>query len=79
MSWKKPMSDKILVPAPREKFVIIIDEYDTPIQQGHHCNFYPEIVNFMRNPSYCAVTVSDRSQDRVTAYIEGQREKGKRK
>ena len=29
--------------------IIIIDEYDTPIQQGHHCNFYPEIVNFMRN------------------------------
>ena len=29
--------------------VIIIDEYDTPIQQGHTCNFYPEIVNFMRN------------------------------
>lgn len=29
--------------------IIIIDEYDTPIQQGHNCNFYPEIVNFMRN------------------------------
>lgn len=29
--------------------IIIIDEYDTPIQQGHSCNFYPEIVNFMRN------------------------------
>lgn len=29
--------------------IIIIDEYDTPIQQGHPCNFYPEIVNFMRN------------------------------
>lgn len=29
--------------------IIIIDEYDTPIQQGHTCNFYPEIVNFMRN------------------------------
>ncbi len=28
--------------------IIIIDEYDTPIQQGHTCNFYPEIVNFMR-------------------------------
>lgn len=27
--------------------IIIIDEYDTPIQQGHTCNFYPEIVNFM--------------------------------
>lgn len=29
--------------------IIIIDEYDTPIQQGHNCNFYTEIVNFMRN------------------------------
>ena len=29
--------------------IIIIDEYDTPIKQGHTCNFYPEIVNFMRN------------------------------
>lgn len=29
--------------------IIIIDEYDTPIQQGHTCNLYPEIVNFMRN------------------------------
>lgn len=29
--------------------IIIIDEYDTPIQQGHTCNFYPDIVNFMRN------------------------------
>ena len=29
--------------------IIIIDEYDTPIQQGHSCNFYPEIVNFMCN------------------------------
>lgn len=29
--------------------VIIIDEYDTPIQQGHICDFYNEIVDFMRN------------------------------
>ena len=29
--------------------IIIIDEYDTPIQQGHSCNFYSEIVDFMRN------------------------------
>lgn len=29
--------------------IIIIDEYDTPIQQGHTCNFYSEIVNFMRS------------------------------
>lgn len=32
-----------------EKAIIIIDEYDTPIQQGHVCDFYAEIVNFMRN------------------------------
>ena len=29
--------------------VIIIYEYDTPIQQGHLCDFYNDIVNFMRN------------------------------
>ena len=29
--------------------IIIIDEYDTPIQQGHLCDFYNDIVNFMRN------------------------------
>ena len=29
--------------------VIIIDEYDTPIQQGHSGSFYAEIINFMRN------------------------------
>lgn len=29
--------------------IIIIDEYDTPIQQGYSCSFYPEIVSFMRN------------------------------
>ena len=33
----------------QEKAVIIIDEYDTPIQQGHVCGFYSDIVNFMRN------------------------------
>ena len=33
----------------RRECIIIIDEYDAPIQQGHTCNFYPEIVNFMRN------------------------------
>ncbi len=27
------------------------------------------------NPSYCAVTVSDRSREQVSAYIEGQKEK----
>ena len=29
--------------------VIIIDECDTSIQQGHLCDFYNEIVDFMRN------------------------------
>lgn len=29
--------------------IIIIDEYDTPIQQGYSCSYYLEIVSFMRN------------------------------
>ena len=29
--------------------IIIIDEYDTPIQQGHAKGFYDEVVSFMRN------------------------------
>ncbi len=29
--------------------IIIIDEYDTPIQQGHTKNFYDKIIAFMRN------------------------------
>lgn len=29
--------------------VIIIDEYDTPIQQGHTKNFYDKVIAFMRN------------------------------
>jgi len=29
--------------------IIIIDEYDTPIQQGHICGFYDKVVGFMRN------------------------------
>ena len=31
------------------------------------------------NLSYCAVTVSERSREQVSAYIEGQKEKEKRK
>ncbi len=31
------------------KAVIIIDEYDTPIQQGHVKNFYDDVILFMRN------------------------------
>lgn len=29
--------------------IIIIDEYDTPIQQGHIKGFYDEVISFMRN------------------------------
>ena len=29
--------------------VIIVDEYDTPIQEGYSRNFYNEIIGFMRN------------------------------
>ena len=29
--------------------VIIIDEYDTPIQEGYSKDFYYEIIGFMRN------------------------------
>ena len=29
--------------------VIIIDEYDTPIQEGHSADYYDKIINFMRN------------------------------
>ncbi len=29
--------------------IIMIDEYDTPIQQGHTKNFYEKIIEFMRN------------------------------
>lgn len=32
-----------------KKCIIIIDEYDTPIQQGYNCDFYENIVTFMRN------------------------------
>lgn len=31
------------------KVVILIDEYDTPIQQGHSRNFYDDVILFMRN------------------------------
>lgn len=33
----------------KEPAVIIIDEYDTPIQQGHLKGFYEPVVSFMRN------------------------------
>ena len=31
-----------------EKVIIIIDEYDTPIQQAYSCGFYSDAVNFIR-------------------------------
>lgn len=31
------------------KTIIIIDEYDTPIEQGNNSGFYADIINFMRN------------------------------
>lgn len=33
----------------KECIIIIIDEYDTPIQQGHICDFYLKTINFMCN------------------------------
>ena len=33
----------------QEKAIILIDEYDTPIQQGHFAGFYDEVITFMRN------------------------------
>ena len=33
----------------KSKVIILIDEYDTPIQQGHSHNFYEEVITFMRN------------------------------
>lgn len=32
-----------------EKVVVLIDEYDTPIQQGHSHGFYNDVITFMRN------------------------------
>ena len=31
------------------KVIILIDEYDTPIQQGYSRGFYKEVISFMRN------------------------------
>lgn len=31
------------------KAIVLIDEYDTPIQQGHSRDFYNEVITFMRN------------------------------
>lgn len=32
-----------------EKAIILIDEYDTPIQQGYHKGFYEKVISFMKN------------------------------
>ena len=45
---------------------------------------HPELKNelwggHLWNPSYCAITVSDRSREQVLAYIEGQKGKEKKK
>ncbi len=32
-----------------KKVIVLIDEYDTPIQQGYSKGFYQEIISFMRN------------------------------
>lgn len=38
--------------------IIIIDEYDTPIQEGHTKDFYDEIISFMRtfSPEHLKIT-----------------------
>lgn len=33
----------------KKEAIIIIDEYDTPIQQGHTEGFYKDVIEFMRN------------------------------
>lgn len=33
----------------RQKVIILIDEYDTPLQQGCACGFYDDVFSFMRN------------------------------
>ncbi len=40
---------KMLAAHYRKAPIIIIDEYDTPIQEGHSGDFYNEIIGFMRN------------------------------
>ncbi len=33
----------------KSRVVVIIDEYDTPIQEGYSNNYYDEVISFMRN------------------------------
>ncbi len=39
----------ILSAAYKSRIIVIIDEYDTPIQQGYSNGYYEEIIDFMRN------------------------------
>jgi hypothetical protein len=32
-----------------ERAVILIDEYDAPVHEGYHRDYYEEVINFMRN------------------------------
>lgn len=43
------MLTKMLYEHHGEKPIVIIDEYDTPIQQGYSEGFYDEVILFMRN------------------------------
>lgn len=43
----------------RKKVIIIIDEYDTPIQQGYVNGYYENIVGFMRNLLSAALKDND--------------------
>lgn len=39
----------MLADAYRNRVIVIIDEYDTPIQQGYSNGYYDEVIGFMRN------------------------------
>ncbi len=39
----------ILSAAYSSRVIVIIDEYDTPIEQGYGCGYYNEVISFMRN------------------------------
>ncbi len=43
------MLTKMLYEHYGEKAIVIVDEYDTPIQQGHDGGFYDDVIRFMRN------------------------------